>query len=83
MKDASPWEKRFDRFIEPFLADAMLGGQDAFLIIDDTELPKKGDESVVALRLYLPEAWLRTRKDARRSAPRNRCLSTQVANCAR
>jgi len=27
-------------------ADAMLGGDDAFLIIDDTALPKKGDASV-------------------------------------
>lgn len=116
MKDASAWEKRFDRFIEPFLdvwrskkrrhwapvylrglllpgerksiepvasrvapgheqelrhfvsespwesepieqllwdkADAMLGGQDAFLIIDDTALPKKGDESVGVAHQY-------------------------------
>lgn len=116
MKDASAWEKRFDRFIEPFLdvwrskkrrqwapiylrgllmpgerksiepvasriapgheqelrhfisnspweaepveqllwdkADALLGGQDAFLIIDDTALPKKGDESVGVAHQY-------------------------------
>lgn len=116
MKDASAWEKRFDRFIEPFLevwrskrrrqwapiylrglllpgerksiepvaarvapgheqelrhfvsespweaepveqvlwskADAMLGGHDAFLIIDDTALPKKGDESVGVAHQY-------------------------------
>lgn len=116
MKDTSAWEKRFDRFIEPFLdiwrskkrrqwapiylrgllmpgerksiepvasriapgheqelrhfisnspweaepveqllwdrADAMLGGQDAFLIIDDTALPKKGDESVGVAHQY-------------------------------
>jgi SRSO17 transposase len=116
VKDASAWEKRFDRFIEPFLqvwrskkrrhwapiylrglllpgerksiepvasrvapgheqelrhfvsespweaepveqvlwskADVMLGGQDAFLIIDDTALPKKGDESVGVAHQY-------------------------------
>lgn len=116
MKDPSAWEKRFDRFIEPFLdvwrskkrrqwapiylrglllpgerksiepvasrvapgheqelrhfvsespweaepleqvlwgkIDAMLGGQDAFLIIDDTALPKKGDESVGVAHQY-------------------------------
>lgn len=116
MKDASPWGKRFDRYIEPFLdawrtkkrrqwapiylrglllpgerksiepvasrvapgheqelrhfvsespweaepveqvlwnkADRMLGGQDAFLIIDDTALPKKGDESVGVAHQY-------------------------------
>lgn len=116
MKDVSTWEKRFDRFVEPFLdawrskkrrqwapvylrglllpgerksieplasrvapgheqelrhfvsespweaepieqvlwdkADTMLGGQDAFLIIDDTALPKKGDESVGVAHQY-------------------------------
>ena len=116
MKDASAWEKRFDRFIEPFLdvwrskkrrqwaplylrglllpgerksiepvaarvapgheqelrhfisespweaepveqvlwskADSMGGGHDAFLIIDDTALPKKGDESVGVAHQY-------------------------------
>jgi SRSO17 transposase len=116
VKDAHQWEKRFDRFIEPFLdvwrskkrrhwapiylrglllpgerksvepvasrvapgheqelrhfvsespwdaepleqllwekADALLGGQDAFLIIDDTALPKKGDESVGVAHQY-------------------------------
>jgi len=116
VKDASAWEKRFDRFIKPFLdvwrskkrrhwapiylrglllpgerksiepvasrvapgheqelghfvsespwetepieqllwdkADTMLGGQDAFLIIDDTALPKKGDESVGVAHQY-------------------------------
>lgn len=158
MSHASGWEKRFDRFVQPFLeawrhkkrrqwapiylrgllmpgerksieplaarvapghdqelrhfisesawdqtdieevlwekADAMLGGDDAFLIIDDTALPKKGVESVgvahqycgalgkqancqclvsatlakddvplpVALRLYLPEAWAKDKK---------------------
>lgn len=116
MKDVRTWEKRFDRFVEPFLnawrskkrrqwapvylrglllpgerksiepvasrvapgqeqqlrhfvsespweaepieqvlwdkAEAMLGGQDAFLIIDDTALPKKGDESVGVAHQY-------------------------------
>jgi SRSO17 transposase len=116
VKAATPWEKRFDRFVEPFLevwrskkrrhwapvylrglllpgerksiepvasrvapgheqelrhfvsespwetepieqvlwgkADAMLGGQDAFLIIDDTALPKKGDDSVGVAHQY-------------------------------
>jgi SRSO17 transposase len=32
--------------------DAMLGGDDAFLIIDDTALPKKGDESVGVSHQY-------------------------------
>ncbi|MBX3200701.1 MAG: IS701 family transposase [Labilithrix sp.] len=113
---ASGWEKRFDRFVQPFLdawrhkkrrqwapiylrglllpgerksieplaarvapghdqelrhfisesawdqaeieevlwekADAMLGGDDAFLIIDDTALPKKGVESVGVAHQY-------------------------------
>ena len=116
MKDASGWEKRFDRFVAPFVeawrhkkrrlwapiylrglllpgerksieplaarvapghdqelrhfisesawdqgeieqvlweqADAMLGGEDAFLIIDDTALPKKGAESVGVAHQY-------------------------------
>lgn len=116
MSDASGWEKRFDRFMQPFLeawrhkkrrhwapiylrgllvpgerksieplaarvapghdqelrhfvsesawdrdeieavlwdkADAMLGGDDAFLIIDDTGLPKKGVESVGVAHQY-------------------------------
>jgi SRSO17 transposase len=116
VKTVSGWEKRFDRFVEPFLeawrfkkrrywaplylrglllpgerksiepiaarvapgheqelrhfvnesawdecavedvlwqkADAMLGGEDAFLIIDDTGLPKKGSESVGVAHQY-------------------------------
>jgi SRSO17 transposase len=116
VKDASAWQSRFDRFVEPFLdvwrskkrrqwapvylrglllpgerksvepvasrvapgheqelrhfvsespweaepieqvlwdkAEAMLGGPDAFLIIDDTALPKKGDESVGVAHQY-------------------------------
>ncbi|MGC4087818.1 MAG: IS701 family transposase [Polyangiaceae bacterium] len=116
MKDVSTWEKRFERFVEPFLdawrskkrrqwapvylrglllpgerksiepvasrvapgqeqqlrhfvsespwdaepieqvlwdkAEVMLGGPDAFLIIDDTALPKKGDESVGVAHQY-------------------------------
>jgi SRSO17 transposase len=116
VKDATAWEKRFDRFVEPFLdvwrskkrrhwapiylrglllpgerksiepvasriapgheqelrhfvsespwdaeaveqvlwdkADALLGGQDAFLVIDDTALPKKGEESVGVAHQY-------------------------------
>lgn len=116
MSHASGWEKRFDRFVQPFLeawrhkkrrlwapiylrglllpgerksieplaarvapghdqelrhfisesawdqeeieqvlwekADAMLGGDDAFLIIDDTALPKKGVESVGVAHQY-------------------------------
>ncbi|MGZ3422594.1 MAG: IS701 family transposase [Polyangiales bacterium] len=116
MSHASGWEKRFDRFVQPFLdawrhkkrrlwapiylrglllpgerksieplaarvapghdqelrhfisesawdqaeieavlwekADAMLGGDEAFLIIDDTALPKKGDESVGVAHQY-------------------------------
>ena len=116
MTNASGWEKRFDRFLRPFLeawrhkkrrlwapmylrglllpgerksieplaarvapghdqelrhfisesawdqteleevlwekADAMLGGEDAFLIIDDTALPKKGVESVGVAHQY-------------------------------
>lgn len=116
MSNASGWEKRFDRFVQPFLeawrhkkrrlwapiylrglllpgerksieplaarvapghdqelrhfisesawdqtaieevlwakADAMLGGDDAFLIIDDTALPKKGVESVGVTHQY-------------------------------
>ena len=116
MNDASGWEKRFDRFVQPFLdawrhkkrqlwapiylrglllpgerksieplaarvapghdqelrhfisesawdqaeieqvlwekADALLGGDDAFLIIDDAALPKKGDESVGVAHQY-------------------------------
>jgi len=116
VKDVSPWEKRFDCFVEPFLnvwrlkkrrqwapvylrglllpgerksiepvasrvapgheqelrhfvsespweaepieqvlwdkAETMLGGQDAFLIVDDTALPKKGDESVGVAHQY-------------------------------
>lgn len=116
MKNASAWEKRFDRFLAPFLdawrfkkrrhwaplylrglllpgerksiepiaarvapgheqelrhfvnesrwderavedvlwdkADDMLGGEGAFLIIDDTALPKKGTESVGVAHQY-------------------------------
>lgn len=116
MKNATGWEKRFDRFVQPFLdawrhkkrrhwaplylralllpgerksieplaarvapghdqelrhfisesawdqteieevlwqkADAMLGGDDAFVIIDDTALPKKGTESVGVAHQY-------------------------------
>jgi SRSO17 transposase len=116
VNDASGWEKRFDRFLQPFLeawrhkkrqhwapiylrglllpgerksieplaarvapghdqelrhfvsdsawdervieqvlwdrADQMLGGQDAYLIIDDTALPKKGEESVGVAHQY-------------------------------
>jgi SRSO17 transposase len=116
VKNASGWEKRFDRFVEPFLdvwrhkkrrlwapiylrglllpgerksieplaarvapghdqelrhfisesawdpaeieevlwdkANAMVGGDDAFLIIDDTALPKKGAESVGVAHQY-------------------------------
>ena len=116
MGHASGWEKRFDRFVQPFLeawrhkkrrhwapfylrgllmagerksieplaarvapghdqelrhfisesswdqeeieevlwekADALLGGNDAFLIIDDTALPKKGVESVGVAHQY-------------------------------
>lgn len=116
MKDASGWEKRFDRFVAPFVeawrhkkrrhwaplylrglllpgerksieplaarvapghdqelrhfvsesawdeeaieqvlldkADAMLGGNDAMLIVDDTALPKKGTESVGVAHQY-------------------------------
>jgi len=116
MGAATGWEKRFDRFVEPFLeawrfkkrrywaplylrglllpgerksiepiaarvapgheqelrhfvneaawdehvvegvlwerADAMLGGDEAFLIIDDTALPKKGTESVGVAHQY-------------------------------
>jgi SRSO17 transposase len=116
VKDASGWERRFDRFVAPFVeawshkkrrlwapiylrglllpgerksieplaarvapghdqelrhfisesrwdqaeieevlwekADAMLGGEDAFLIIDDTALPKKGAESVGVAHQY-------------------------------
>lgn len=116
MNSTRGWEKRFDRFIEPFLdawrfkkrrhwaplyllglllpgerksiepialrvapgheqelhhfvnesawddeaielvlwkkADAMLGGDDAILIVDDTALPKKGDESVGVAHQY-------------------------------
>ena len=40
--EAVLWEK----------ADAMLGGDDAFLIIDDTALPKKGVESVGVAHQY-------------------------------
>jgi len=116
VKDASGWEKRFDRFVAPFVeawrhkkrrhwapfylrglllpgerksieplaarvapghdqelrhfvsesawdeeaieqvlldkADAMLGGNDAMLIVDDTALPKKGTESVGVAHQY-------------------------------
>ena len=116
MENASGWEKRFDRFVQPFLeawrhkkrrhwaplylrglllpgerksieplaarvapghdqelrhfvsesawderaieqvlwdrADQMLGGEDAYLIIDDTALPKKGDDSVGVAHQY-------------------------------
>jgi len=116
VKNASGWEKRFDRFLEPFLAawrhkkrrqwaplylrglllpgerksieplaarvapghdqelrhfvsesawnghdieevlwdkaDAMVGGEESFLIIDDTALPKKGIESVGVAHQY-------------------------------
>jgi SRSO17 transposase len=116
VKDPNGWEKRFERFVQPFLeawrhkkrrlwapiylrglllpgerksieplaarvapghdqelrhfisesawdqaeieqvlwrkADAMLGGDDAYLIIDDTALPKKGDESVGVAHQY-------------------------------
>jgi SRSO17 transposase len=116
VKDASGWEERFDRFVEPFLvawhskkrrywaplclrglllpgerksiepialriapgheqelrhfvnesawddlaveqvlwdkADAMLGGEDSFIIVDDTGLPKKGTESVGVTHQY-------------------------------
>lgn len=39
--DAAPVERELAR-----QADAMLGGDDAFLIVDDTALPKKGTHSV-------------------------------------
>lgn len=116
MKDVGSWEKRFDRFVEPFLeawrtkkrrlwapvylrgllmpgerksiepiasrvapghdqelrhfvsespwnagpveqvlwqkADTLLGGDEAVLIIDDTAIPKKGDESVGVTHQY-------------------------------
>jgi SRSO17 transposase len=116
VKNAGGWEKRFDRFVEPFLdawrhkkrrqwaslylqglllpgerksieplaarvapghdqelrhfvsestwnehdiehvlwnkADQLLGGDDAFLIVDDTALPKKGSESVGVAHQY-------------------------------
>jgi SRSO17 transposase len=49
-------ESRWDeRAVEDVLwdkADGMLGGDDAFLIIDDTALPKKGTESVGVAHQY-------------------------------
>jgi SRSO17 transposase len=48
----SPWEAEPVEQVLWSKADAMLGGQDAFLIIDDTALPKKGDESVGVAHQY-------------------------------
>jgi SRSO17 transposase len=48
----SPWEAEPVEQLLWNKADAMLGGQDAFLIIDDTALPKKGDESVGVAHQY-------------------------------
>jgi hypothetical protein len=42
----SPWEAEPIEQVLWDKAQAMLGGPDAFLIIDDTALPKKGEESV-------------------------------------
>lgn len=48
----SPWEAEPIEQVLWDKAEAMLGGQDAFLIIDDTALPKKGDESVGVAHQY-------------------------------
>jgi SRSO17 transposase len=48
----SPWEAGPVEQVLWQKADAMLGGADAVLIIDDTAIPKKGDESVGVAHQY-------------------------------
>jgi SRSO17 transposase len=51
--DAGPIEKELAR-----QADRLIGGSDAFLVIDDTSLPKKGKHSVGVARNMHPY-WAR------------------------
>jgi SRSO17 transposase len=48
----SPWDAEPVEQVLWEKADAMLGGDEAFLIIDDTGIPKKGDESVGVAHQY-------------------------------
>lgn len=48
----SPWDSEPIERVLWDKADAMLGGDDAFLIIDDTALPKKGTASVGVAHQY-------------------------------
>jgi len=48
----SAWDERAIEQVLWDRADQMLGGEDAYLIIDDTALPKKGDDSVGVAHQY-------------------------------
>jgi SRSO17 transposase len=48
----SPWDEDALEEVLWGVADDMLGGDDAFLIVDDTALPKKGRESVGVAHQY-------------------------------
>ena len=47
-------------------ADALVGGADAVLVVDDTALPKKGSASVGVARQYCGQLGKRASSDVRR-----------------